>query len=227
MQALRSYLAEHGSHRLFRKNASLYFQSEKPKEAALILDGIVKAYTISPDGVESIVYLFGKGSVIPTAWINDLSSVTLFNYDALNDVRAITFSKDVFESALEDSERLGEYNKYMQRAHASLLIRTTGLTQTRAISKICYTLYYLMFRYGIERDGGLYEIDMRITHNLLANLIGQTRESTAKNIKLLKKAGVVMYKESRYFIHKQKLEDYMGEDSFRGLNPGREVSATN
>lgn len=44
-----------------------------------------------------------------------------------------------------------------------------------------------MFRYGIERQAGTFEIDLKLTQSMLANLRGQTRESTAKNLKFLKR----------------------------------------
>ena len=100
---------------------------------------------------------------------------------------------------------------------ASLTLRVTGLCQSRATEKICYTLYFLMFRYGIDRQNGLYEIDLKLTQGMLAGLIGQTRESTAKNLKVLKDAGVVDYVSSTYTVNKQKLENYLGEDAFRNL----------
>ena len=53
---------------------------------------------------------------------------------------------------------------------------------------------------------------------MLAGLIGQTRESTAKNLKLLKDAGVVDYTSSTYTVNKARLEAYLGEDAFRNLS---------
>ena len=103
------------------------------------------------------------------------------------------------------------------KSQAELLLRITGLSQSRAAEKICYTLYFLMFRYGVERAPGTYEIDLKLTQGMLANLIGQTRESTAKNLKALKQSGVIDYTSSTYTINKQKLEAFLGEDVFRDL----------
>lgn len=106
---------------------------------------------------------------------------------------------------------------HMASTQASLLLRVTGLCQSRATEKICYTLYYLAYRYGLERPNGMYEIDLKLTQSMLGNLIGQTRESTAKNLRILKEKGVVQYTSSTYFVHLQQLESYLGEDSFRDL----------
>jgi len=53
---------------------------------------------------------------------------------------------------------------------------------------------------------------------MLANLIGQTRESTAKNLRVLKDKNIVDYTSSTYFVNLRNLEAYMGEESFRDLH---------
>lgn len=218
MKQLLSHLRTVGTPGIFRKGSSIFFQGEIPRHAIIILDGVVKAYTISHDGDESIVNLYGKGSIIPIAWINNQSSVALFNYDAVNDVRVLKLQREDFLNAINARpEFQKEYLNYMIQAQASLILRVTGLCQARASAKICYTLYFLMFRYGLEKQPGVFEIDLKLTQGMIANLIGQTRESTAKNLKTLKAAGVVSYTGSTYFVNRQKLEQFLGEDSFRNL----------
>lgn len=218
MKQLLSHLRAIGTPSIYRKGASIFFQGEIPRYAVIVLDGVVKAYTINHDGDESIVNLYSKGSIIPIAWVNNQAGVALFNYDAVNDVRVLKLNKSDFVDIITKHPELQkEYLDYMTQAHAGLMLRVTGLCQPRASAKICYTLYFLMFRYGIERQAGTFEIDLKLTQSMLANLIGQTRESTAKNLKSLKDAGVVNYTSSTYFVNKQKLEKYLGEDSFRNL----------
>ena len=222
MKQLLSHLRTIGTPSIYRKGASIFFQGEIPRYAIIILDGVVKAYTINHDGNEAIVNLYSIGSMIPIAWVNNQSSVALFNYDAVNDVRVLRLNKaDFIEAITEHPELQKDYLEYMVQSQASLMLRVTGLCQARAGAKICYTLYFLMFRYGIEKQPGVYEIDLKLTQSMLANLIGQTRESTAKNLKILKDAGVVDYTSSTYFVNKEKLEKYLGEDSFRNLHLGK------
>ncbi|MBP6037762.1 MAG: Crp/Fnr family transcriptional regulator [Candidatus Saccharimonas sp.] len=219
MQQLLAHLRTVGKLTLYRKDSSIFFQGEVPRHAIIILDGAVKGYTISPDGDETIVNLFGKGAILPIEWLNSQSSTSLFNYDAHSDVRALSITKNNLLDAIDtNSEYMREYLDLVSQSQAALMLRVTGLCKSRATEKICYTLYYLAFRYGIERPNGIVEINLKITQGLLAKLIGQTRESTAKNLRSLKDAGVVNYTSSTYLINKQKLENYLGEDSFRNLD---------
>lgn len=218
MGQLYSHLKTIGTASLYRKGASLFFQGEVPRQAIVVLDGVVKAYSISPEGEEIIVALYGRGSILPLSWISDQSPTALFNYSALSDVRSIKVKKSDFLHAIDTNPAYQkDYLNYVSETQASLLLRITGLCQSRATEKICYTLYYLLFRYGIEKSPGTFEIDLRLTQGMIANLIGQTRESTAKNLKILREAGVVDYDSSTYVVHKTKLESYLGEDAFRNL----------
>ncbi len=218
MKQLLTYLRTVGTPTVYRRDSSLYFQGEVPRYVIFILDGVVKGYTISPEGTETIVNLFGKGAVLPPAWANNQSPTSLFNYQAVNDVRVLRVKKeDLWEAIRSNPTYMEEYVGYLSQSQAGLLLRITGLCQSRATEKICYTLYYLAFRYGLERPGGNYEIDLKITQGMLANLIGQTRESTAKNLRVLKDKGVVDYTSSTYIVNMRQLEAYLGEDSFRDL----------
>ncbi len=219
MKQLLSQIRSVGTPTLYRKGASLFFQGEVPRYALIILDGVAKAYTISREGDETIVHLYGKGSILPTAWVNEQAPTALFNYEAVNDIRAIKIKRDAFKDIIDnDPKAMTEYLEYLGHSQASMLLRITGLAQSRATEKICYMLYFLLFSYGIERDAGKYVIDLKITQSMLAALIGQTRESTAKNLKILKKAGVVDYTSSTYIVDKARLESYLGEDAFRDLS---------
>lgn len=217
MKQLLAHLRTIGTASIYRKGSSVFFQGEAPRFAIIVLDGVIKSYTINHDGDEAIVNLYSKGSVLPIAWINSQSPVSLFNYDAVNDVRVLKVKKSDFADALTNPVFLREYLDHVAQAQVGLLLRVTGLCQARASAKICYTLYFLMFRYGIEKQAGIFEVDLKITQSTLADLIGQTRESTAKNLKTLREAGVIDYASGTYFVNKAKLEQYLGEDSFRNL----------
>ena len=222
MKQLLLHLRTVGTPDIYRGGESIFFQSEVPQFAVIVLNGVVKAYTISPEGDKTIVQFYGKGSILPGDWVNSQSSTALYNIDAVNDVRVLKVKRSDFQAAIESNpEFQREYLNYMLQAQAAMMLRITGLCQSRASYKICYTLYFLLFRYGVARDDDTYLIDLKLTQGMIAELIGQTRESTAKNLKALKLAGIVDYNSSSYSVDKRKLESYLGEDGFRDLGIAR------
>lgn len=222
MKRLTAHLRSVGTPVLYREGSTIFFQGEVPRQAVIVLDGVVRAYTITPDGNETIITLYGKNAILPIAWATNQAANALFNYDAVNDVRALKIPKNELQHLIDENPVFQkEYLEYIAKNQAALLLRITGLCQSRAAEKICYTLYFLMMRYGIPRENDDYVIDLKITQHMLASLIGQTRESTAKNLKTLKEAGVVDYTSATYTVNKPRLEKYLGEDSFRNLELGR------
>jgi CRP-like cAMP-binding protein len=205
--------------RLFKKGSAILFQGEIPRKAFIIRDGVVRAYTVKTSGEESTIALFTKDDIFPLSWLLDTTSNSLFYFEAVSDVRVIGVTKDDFNKiVLNNTEKLSEMLRYVNQQYTSMLFRITGLSQSRAIEKISFTFYYLLFRYGIETPTGMHQINLKLNHLMIANLTGLTRESTTTNLKVLKEKGIISYTRSSFLVNKKKLENFIGEDGFRELN---------
>ena len=208
-----------GNIRLFKKGSTLLFQGEIPQRALIVLEGYVKAYSINSAGEELVVSFFCKGDIIPLPWLFGSSTNTLFYYDAISDVRVLAVSKTDFHKQLEsNTQYLTSMLAFQNKQYTSMLLRITGLEQSRAIEKVAFTLYYLLFRYGTEKTPGVFFVDMKLSQSVIANLVGITRESTTRNLVILKQKGIIKYQNSKYLIYKKNLENFIGEDAFRELN---------
>lgn len=219
MDNLLPHLKPHATIRRLRKGGNVLFQGEVPRSVMIVRDGVVRAYAITSGGEERIVTLYGKGDIFPLAWALGEAPNALFYYDALTEARVMCVPKQIFlDTIMADKELLASTLRFTANEYTALLFRITGLGQSRAIEKIGYTLYYLLFRYGIDKGGGQFVIDIRMSQTDIANLVGLTRESTTKNLKVLKDKGVIDYTNSAYTVNKQKLERFLGEDAFRDLS---------
>lgn len=204
--------------RRVKKGTNIIFQGEIPRRAFIVRDGLVRAYTITSTGEECIVGLYGKGDIAPISWLLNQASNALFYYDAIVDTRVLMVSKTNFTDEMtRNSELKDAVMAYLSNLYTASLIRITGLEQPKAIEKVAYILYYLLFRYGIETKQNVYVVDLKLSHLMIANLIGITRESTTMNLRLLKEKGVIDYNRTTYTLYKSKLESFIGEDSFRDV----------
>lgn len=218
VQGTISALRPHGSPRLYRKGTTIFFQGEVPRSAIVILNGSVRAYNITSGGEERTVALYTTGDVLPLAWVLGNAPTSFLHYEAFSDVRVIEIKKTSFQAALSADHTLAlSLVRHTSDNYAALLLRVIGLGQSRAIEKIAYTLYYLAFRHGIEKQDGTHELDLKLSQTIIASLIGQTRESTARNIKVLKDSGIINYSGTTYTVDKIRLENFIGEDSFRDI----------
>ena len=205
--------------RIVKKGGNIFFQGEVPRNAMIVRDGVVRAYTITSGGEERVVALFGRGDVFPLTWILGETTNSLFYYDAVSEARLMSVGRDEFMDTVQNNPTaMNALLSFVGNQYTSLLLRITGLEQSRAVEKIGFTLYYLLFRYGIEKKPGVYTINLKLSQLMIANLVGLTRESSTKNLKVLKDKGIISYTSSMYTVNKHKLEQFLGEDSFRDIS---------
>jgi CRP/FNR family transcriptional regulator len=218
MDNLLQSIQSHTLTRFVKKGSILLYQGEIPRTAFIIRRGLVRVYTITTSGEERTIALHGKGDIFPLPWIFGEVTNTLFYYEAMADSEVVTAPKThILEAVANNPELTTAILKFSINEYTALLLRITALEQSRAAEKIGLTLYYLIFRHSIEKTPGMYTIDIKMTQSMIASLVGLTRESTAVNLKLLKKKGIIQYSKFTYVIDKAKLERFVGEDTFKDL----------
>lgn len=202
--------------RSVKKGTMLLYQSEIPRQAFVIKKGLVRAYAITSSGEERIVTLHDNNDILPLSWVFGETRTTLFYYETLTDSELIAVPKDALARLItHDSTIMSEVLSLNINKYTSLLLRITALEQSTAAEKIALTLYYLLLRHGKEVQPDTYAIQIKMTQSMIASLVGLTRESTAVNLKLLKKRGVVSYSNFTYSVKRTQLERFVGEDSFK------------
>lgn len=218
MNTLASLFRDTGTLRTYRAGSPVLFQGEVPRSVYIVLGGIGRAYTIASTDDERYMALYTKGDIFPLSFAIGDSTTALFYYEALSDLRVLEISKDDFTRTLAASpETTSRVLEHIGHEYTTLMLRIMALGQSRTIEKLAYTFYFLLFRYGLERSDGWFTIDVKLTQTMLGQMIGQTREGTARNLKDLVERGIVRYKGSSYSIHREKLIAMLGEDTFREL----------
>lgn len=217
MSKLQSILAQHGVSRVFKKGTMLLYQGEIPRHAFVVSSGLVRAYVITTTGEERVIALHPAGDIIPLSWVFGKTPTALFYYDTVVDSTITTLSKTTLLATTKDPQAMQEVLALTVNEYTALLLRIAALEQATAAEKIALTLHFLLLRHGVQLNTNTYAIDIKMTQSMVASLVGITRESAAVNLKLLKEKGVVEYSNFRYTVHKQALERFVGEDSFKDL----------
>jgi CRP/FNR family transcriptional regulator len=195
------------------------YQGEAPRLAYMLKSGALKAYTINAAGEEQIATFHTMYDIFPGPWIFGKSSVTMYYYEALADCEVLTLDREKLLQIIHSKpEFMMNALDYYITGYTALLMRVTALEQSRAREKIMFTLYYLLFRYGKEGRGGMFTIDLALTHSIIASLVGLTRETTTTELSKLKQQKVLEYNARTYMVDKKKLERLLGEDSFSDLS---------
>lgn len=202
----------------FRQGNILVYQGEVPKSAYIVKSGIVKLYNITAQGDERIAAFKLPGDMFPTTWSFDRASSAFYYYEAQTDGEVYVMQRDVFQKFIsENPDAMSAVANHYLSSYAGSLMRITALEQPKASDKVLYTLYYLVQCYGEEASNGVVKIQIQLTQQMIADLIGLTRETTAAELVKLKKRGVLKYKGREYTINRDKLIQSIGEDNFKDL----------
>jgi CRP-like cAMP-binding protein len=203
--------------RHFGAGSVILYQGEVPRSACLLVEGVVRVYSISKLGDEQIVTFYTAGELFPASWIFEKSTSTMFFYEAVTECEvAFTNRQDLINHFTSNISISRDALAYFATSYAASLLRINALEQAKARDKLIYTLYFLCQRYGVHKASSTY-IPISLTHQSLASLVGLTRETTSIEISKLKKQKVITYKNQMYTIDHEKLLDLIGEDSFRNI----------
>jgi CRP-like cAMP-binding protein len=219
MQSPTEKIKPYSHVRAYKKGTNIFFQGEAPRRGVMVSEGIVRSYTITTSGEERTVAFFTKDDILPLSWLMGTTTTSLFYYEAVSDVRTLQFSREDFiEQILNNREALYAMYDTLSKDHTAAMLRINGLAQSRAEEKVAFTLYYLMFRYGVkDAKHDYHTITVPLRHTMIAGLVGLSRESTTKILGSLQKQGIINYDRSTYRIHKELLESHIGEDAFRDI----------
>lgn len=207
--------------RQYSPGSTILFQGEVPRSACIIKRGIVRVYSISAQGDEQIVSYYVAGEIFPSSWIFGKTSGTLFFYETITDSDiAFVNRQELLTYMLSRTSRSVALLDYFATSYAASLIRISALEQPKAREKLLYTLYYLCQRYGerTNKSVNIIDINLQLTHQNLASLVGLTRETAATEMNRLKREKIISYNNQKYSINVDKLLDLLGEDSFRGIS---------
>lgn len=185
--------------------------------AYIIQSGHVKVYTINNAGEEQIVTFHSKHDIFPSSWLFNKASTSLYYYETFSDCQVATLPRDVMSRQLGNPTHAAALTDYLATNYISMLMRVTALEQSRAREKIMFTLYQLLFRYGIETKPDTYVIELPLTHSIIASLVGLTRETTTAELNQLRKQKIISYHQHTYTVHKAELERTIGEDGFKDI----------
>ncbi len=203
--------------RFFSAGETILYQGELPRTAYVVKSGLIKIYSISVNGEERIVDFGVGGEILASSWVFGNASSTLYYYQAIEDCDLYEISRSDLLTYLKTSKAASVMLERVNGQYTAAMLRITALEQARARDKILFTFYYLLQRFGKEIVPGWYTIHLSLTHQMVADLVGLTRETTAVELSSIKKTKVLSYKRQKYLVHKNRLLKAIGEDTFANI----------
>ena len=215
MEGLDTLPPAKSTKRTIKKRTILLYQGEIPRQAYVVHKGTIKVYRLGRNGDEQIVGFRMPGDIFPETWLFHKTSSALYYYEAMDDCEIITAERTVLMDHISSSPDLEDkLLNYFINSHAAQLLQITALEQSRAADKLLLMLHYLLFRYSQETSPGNYELRFHLTHTIMGNLTGLTRETTSVELGKLRRKGVVSYSGNLFVIHRDQLTSQLAKESF-------------
>ncbi len=180
-------LINHGE---YKKGEPLFAEGDSPDALVIINEGSVKAFKITPDGREQILYVFSDGDFFGE---RDLFGrlAAAYTVEALEPVKTCSLSKDNFHKLLHAYPDIAV--KIIEELEARMA-RMEGALQSMGVrnvdSRISALLLDFADKYGAAVPEGIL-IRLPLSREGMANYLGIARETVSRKLGQLESEGVV------------------------------------
>lgn len=203
-------LFKDASPKKYPKNQLIHYAGDEMGNIYLIESGYIKAYTILDSGDSRTILILGPGDIFPLTFSTSLDwsiyEVKYF-YQALCDSNLIYLPSQRLKQIIEsDMKANTTYMNYMAASNVAIMNQLEVMKNKKAINKLEMILPYLISKVGKLIKPHTYQLQIKLSHQEIADLSGVTRETTTTLVKELEKAGVIDQSQSTWIIDTKKLD---------------------
>ncbi len=172
----------------------ILYEEDMPRETFILKTGVVKMYDIDEQGNEKILHLAKPPTLIPFAFFSGMTDPLKWFYSALTDCDVYVLQVAELKRRTHDDPDLAEMltNEFSSDVH-ELLVRLSSMSKTNARDKVLAAIKFLQALHATERRTGWWRVNFTVSHQLIADLCGITRESASLVIRDLQNEKVVRY----------------------------------
>ncbi|OGE28023.1 hypothetical protein A2867_04060 [Candidatus Daviesbacteria bacterium RIFCSPHIGHO2_01_FULL_40_11] len=174
----------------FKKGESILRAEDKPKGVLYLKKGYVRLYSISSNAQELTLIIFKADDFFPMMWaINDTPNT--YYLDAMTDAELYQAPRKQFLNFIKNnSEVLFEINSRILTRFGGILSRMEYAIFGHAQSKVASIILLCAERFGSKEKRDII-VQVPLTHQDIANLIGVARETVSIEMEKLQKQGLI------------------------------------
>lgn len=175
--------------RAYRKNQIIFLEEETGNYMYLVLSGKVKVSKAGAGGKEIILAIHRAGDFFGEMSLLDGKTAPA-TVSAMEDSKIISVSGADFHRYLMHNEKVMLQIIHVLCARLRQVWQTQSLSSSSADARICMGIYQLAKKHGI-RDARGTILDLKITHQELAEMVGTSRETVTRVLARLRKQGTI------------------------------------
>jgi CRP/FNR family transcriptional regulator, cyclic AMP receptor protein len=189
--------------RVFRAGEVIFHRDDPGQVLYVIKDGKVKISLTSSDGQEISLVVFGKGE-----YFGELALLDGFPRSAdaiaLERVECYTLQRSDFHNAIMKNPKIGiQVLEVLSKRLRNTDQHVEDLTFLDVYGRVAKKLLELAEAHGTEVDDGI-RIEVRLTQQELASMVGASRESVNKVMGYFTDKGFLSTDKHRVTVHRMK-----------------------
>lgn len=175
------------------KGQIVVYEGDSAADVYVLKTGAVKVHDFDEQGNEKVLHIMKPPAVMPLVFFQGGSKSKWF-FTTLIDSDIYVISNEEITQKMHEDPLLTIYlMHWFARETHELLVRVSSLGKTNTRDKLVAALKFLSVRHATERRSGWRRILFPVSHQLLADMIGVTRESATIGMKELQDEGFVRY----------------------------------
>jgi CRP/FNR family cyclic AMP-dependent transcriptional regulator len=186
--------------RHFRRGAAVYPQGTHRNTLFIVLAGTVSVSVALASGRRVLCAFYRAGAMFGFPLV-DFERPRLSAADAFTDVAVAVIPRREFErvlAGLPASTAIRFFNRLLER-QARFAMRLVHCTALDLPGRLALTLTDLAASLGVEATDGLH-IDVPLTHENLADMVGASRERVSRAMAALLQRGLIRYRRARITV---------------------------
>jgi CRP-like cAMP-binding protein len=202
-----------------KRGQVIYDQARPSIGIYLVIHGRIKACVSLDDGTQAALGIYGRDDFFGETGLLGLDSYPE-RAVALDDASVMAWTRADIEEQIERNPRLGV--ALMQTAVTRCLdleTRLEALANEKTPARVARAVVELAERLGTRRDDGTVQVPP-LTHQLLAEYVGTSREIVTFQMNQLRQAGYVQYSRRHLDVYLDALKDYLRPSGVRKANGG-------
>lgn len=188
---------------LLKPRQSLFAQGEPGDRLYVVVSGKLKVTVQTSDGKEAVLSILSSGEILGEMALLD-GKPRSANVTAMEPCELLAICRDDFLSIAEARPKV--LLQLMELLSSRLRATNHLLEDLRFLdlpSRLAKLLLQLLDKYGRTSSRGVW-LDMRLTQEELGQLVGASRESVNKQLRLWEEIGILDFGEGRLCLLDQK-----------------------
>lgn len=183
----------------FDKGQLILHQGDPGDSLFVIIAGRVRIYTLSPEGHELSVWIYDEGDFFGEMAL--LTGEPRSAYaEAMQPTEVLVLHRQAFRDYLLMNPMAAIHTiEVLSRRLRRTTESAKGLISLNVTQRIARKLLELTERYGVDQDEGML-IDLDLSQEDIATLVGTTRESANRSLSALRDQGIVQVDRARIRI---------------------------